>query len=425
MWRAAAVLIGWLIVVLACGRMALIVKNSRYELYDFAEEWTSAKNFLTGAPIYESMDVSLPRYFPRLKSCDLKYNGHPPFSVLLCVPFGSLPYHQAYWAWSAGSLVLTGVAVRMIAGRSGLAFNPVLTCGLTLALVTSNAWEQQILQGQWNCVLLCLLSGAWLAERRGRLAWSGALIGIAATVKLFPAFMLVYFVARREWRAVVAGAVTIVVLNAVTAAVLGGDAYASYFGTVTSYVAQFRDTWPNASLLGYWSKLFDGGFGHVQTVAKLPLLARVLALASAVILVGDLMMRARDTRHDARRDAAFAMAVIAMLLASPITWDHYFVILALPSAILWRHANTPPQRTALFVSGLLLATLSPRRFWILTLPGYAQWGETAELATPWMTVSLIAFQTYLLIGLYLLARKIWRCAAVGEESRSAPEPSGS
>jgi hypothetical protein len=160
--------------------------------------------------------------------------------------------------------------------------------------------------------------------------------------------------------------------------------------------------------------LFDGGFGHVQTVAKLPLLARGLALASAMILVGDLMARTWRTNHAERRDQTFAMAVIAMLLASPITWDHYFVILALPLAILWRHANSTPLRTGLLVTTFLLVTLSPRRFWMLTLPGYAEVGETAALATPWVTVSLIAFQTYLLIGLYLLAGAIWRRTAVGD-----------
>src|SRR3954467_1798670 len=59
---------------------------------DFSQEWASARNFFHGMPVYANLRQSLawhtgrrPRIF-----ANLKWNGHPPASVLLGLPLAGL-----------------------------------------------------------------------------------------------------------------------------------------------------------------------------------------------------------------------------------------------------------------------------------------------------------------------------------------------
>ena len=100
---------------------------------------------------------------------------------------------------------------------------PIVALGLTCSPL-----RHQISQGHWNAQLLLLVTLAWVARRRGQSTWSGFWVGTAAALKLFPAFLLFYFVVRRRWKAVIVGSVWIVASNAMTVAVLGLDSYRDY-----------------------------------------------------------------------------------------------------------------------------------------------------------------------------------------------------
>ena len=58
-------------------------------------------------------------------------------------------------------------------------------------------------------------------------------------------------------------------------------------------------------------------------------------LATAIVASAACRARRRD-----QRDLAFAMAVTAMLLVSPITWDYSLPLLLVPLAVLTRAAMT-------------------------------------------------------------------------------------
>src|SRR5207237_8609202 len=58
--------------------------------------------------------------------------------------------------------------------------------------------------GQGSFVMLPLMTLIWLAARRGWWARSGALLGVAMSVKPFVAVFLAYYVWRRHGRAVLA-----------------------------------------------------------------------------------------------------------------------------------------------------------------------------------------------------------------------------
>src|SRR5207253_2522977 len=174
----------------------------------------------------------------------LEVNAHPPTSVLLAVPLARLDYPDAFLVWSLSSLAALAASVWLVVRHLRIPFSVwALAPALTL-LLACNPFRQQMNQGQLNLVLLLLLTGVWVADRSARPGWAGALLGAATAIKLFPAFLFLYFLLRRQRRVVAAGVLSFAVLTGLTAALLGPATYRCYVEEVLPQVAQFRDWWP-------------------------------------------------------------------------------------------------------------------------------------------------------------------------------------
>lgn len=316
---------------------------------DFVQEWLSARNHWTGHPVYERQRAAGLRHLGQdLETFDteLPWNAHPPVAVLLALPFGLITdYPSAHTAWDALALVLFVTALVLIGRELDIPLGAVSVAGAVALVVCWNAMHSQLFQGQLNCLLLLLLTTAWVANRRDYQAAAGVAAGTAAAAKLFPGLLLVYFVATRRWRAALFTAITGLALNLFALTVLGPDAYRSYLRDVMPSLDVFRASWLNVSLTGYWTRL---GITFDTPALKWVALACQLAVFAGVWWVG---RRAAD--RDAR-DRAFALTVFGMLLASPIAWTHYFVFLPVALAIVWRR---PPRGVALVALAVATAAL--------------------------------------------------------------------
>src|SRR5262249_15732212 len=154
-------------------------------------------------------------------------------------------------------LALCAASVALVVRELGVpftAFDMLPACALALV---SNPFRQQVNQGQLNFVLLMLLTLAWAADRRGRPVSPGAAVGAAAAIKLFPVFIALYFLGRRDWRALGGVALGGGVLMGIAAIALGVDTIGTYFRAVVPQANEWRSAWINASLPGLWSKLLD------------------------------------------------------------------------------------------------------------------------------------------------------------------------
>jgi hypothetical protein len=401
----------------------LRVTPPRHVFYDYVQEWTSVRNLFSGRPIYMSMNESIPLHFgPDARALLLDVNAHPPASILLSLPFGLLGYREAHLAWNIVSLVMLAVSVWLIIRPTGLDLSPWMVLPMATFLLTSNSLAQQINHGQFNLVLLLLITGSWLANRSGREEAAGLLLGIAAAIKLFPAFLAVYFIAQRRWRSLAICGLSFLAINGLAAAIFGGDCYRTYWQEIVPKVNQgFRDFWPNASLNGYWCKLFDAPNGHVIPLVKCPSVYRIATLVSSCVVVALVLWKCRSARTLAQRDLAFGACVLAMLLVSPITWDHYFLMLLLSWAILWKHMEPHPANRALVLSSvLLLATIYPKWIWHLTIPGPGELvldpNVKPSVAAPLHVLTVVSYQFYALLGLFLFAvsrRPVPESPAVG------------
>jgi hypothetical protein len=399
---------------------------------DFFQEWASARNFLDGRPVYTPQADSYKYYLPPVyvwpslplppvppDRMFIEVNAHPPTSVLLVLPLALLSYPNATLVWnllSLGALALSGL---IIIRQLNIRLAAWWLLPLTVLLLLNAPLQEQVRQGQLNLLLLLLLTGTWAADRSGWPVLAGVLLGTASAIKLFPAFLFLYFLLRKRWRVVVAGMAWGLLLTLGTAAVFGPQTYVSYVRDVIPQVNEWRSGWNNASLPGLFAKLFDPGSKHyeVTPLVHSVWLARLGTGISAMVIVALLTWNVPRARSLRDRDQSFAAFVTAMLLLAPMTWEHAFTIAVLPVAILWaRSVAFSYKRRALLVLIVLLSIHPVTMYGLLILEKNQQLMDMQ--ARPVQTLVVLSIQSYALLAMFGLGM-----AGLGRRGESADDQS--
>jgi hypothetical protein len=384
---------------------------------DFFQDWASARNYLAGLPVYTDHHVTIPRYVGTVDPIcySNRVNAHPPTSVLLLLPMAGLNYRPALLAWNVASLAMLGLSLWIVRKELGLSSSHSWFFPALALVLLCRPLIQQLIHGQLNLVLLLLLTGAWAADRRGRPGWAGVLVGSAAAVKLFPGFLFLYFAVRRQWTALIAGMLTVVVLTGMTVAILGPETFRAYVQEVLPQLEKFRSSWFNASLVGLWTRLFNPATReeHVEPLWRSAAAARAGILVSWMAVGAAVAWAIGRAGSRGQIDHAFGAAVTGMLLLSPITWDYGFLLLLLPVAVLWRD---PPRSEAAKL--LLVVALAALWFWQkpvcdAIIPG----GVTRGVADAVHTITVLSYQCYGLIIILALS--------MAGASRGCPDPAPS
>jgi Glycosyltransferase family 87 len=399
LWAGAALLVG----VLQYGTFMGAVRHGPGVVSDFYQDWASARNWWNGLPVYTNHRVTIPRYIgPVDPFClQVEFNAHPPSSVLVMIPWAMLDYRDALLASNVLSLAMLVASLEIIRRSLELPLNLELIAQMVIFLLLSSPLFMQLFHGQWNLILLLINTLAWAAERSGRPAWAGVLLGVATAIKLYPGFLFLYFLARRRWTGVIVGALAFGMLTGLTAAVLGTETYRVYIQEVLPTLATVRSSWYNASLVSFWTRLFDPltAEEHVLPLWRSRMALRVAILLSALAVIITVARVVRSAKTRTALDHAFGVAVTGMLLLSPATWDHSFLLLLLPISILLN--DPPPSEAAKALLAVSLAAIwffAHRQVCARLIPG----GLVAGFASPAHALTVLAYPCYALVTLFVI-----------------------
>jgi alpha-1,2-mannosyltransferase len=338
---------------------------------DFFQDWASARNHRFGLPVYSPHTATIPLYLGRPAAGverEATYNAHPPPSVLMTLPLARLSFSDAMLAWNLVSLAALGAGLALLAAGLRMPGHWLMPAVVLLPLGLPIYGNFQ--QGQLTPLLFAMIAATWAMDRMGRPAAAGMLVGSAAAMKLFPAYLVVVFAVRRSWRALLAAGASFAVWNLATILVLGWEPYRDYLQVVMHQQEMIRSWACNLSVAGFWHKLFD----PTAELALAPCLWTSPRLARFGIAVSDLMVTAvvaamvHRARTPEQRDVAFAAAVSAMLLVSPVTWDISMLLLLLPIAVLARTAGTSRGMAVVLMSIFLVLWL-PQQQLVELIPG--------------------------------------------------------
>ena len=423
--RRTALLLAFLIscAVQGPGLLRSLVPQTN-EIHDFYQEWSSARNWARGRPVYTPVSETIGAYRNlRQKpgtTMTWNVNVHPPTAVLLAIPLQGLDYDAAMTVWNVLSLVAILLSVVVTAWAGGLRWSVWGWMGLAAGLLWFDPLHQQFLQGQLTATLLLLMTLSWAAARRGRDSWAGVCLGLATAIKLFPGFLVLWLIGRRKWSGVATWAATVVVVTGLTAVVLGPQTYFDYLQNVLPEAARWRGATSNASLPGLWCKLFapTGYHGPSEALGDSPPVALVGTVLSVILVTALVVWRSLVSSspmtgaRGPESDRAWCLALCGMLLVSPVSWDHYFLLL-LPAFLLLRHESLSHWEALLYWGGLVVFALP-----MLTLAA-TFYPPSHPVTGPRDTLLFCELQCYALVAWFA-----WLASRGEKQSWDAP-PDGS
>lgn len=319
---------------------------------------------------------------------------YPPLAAVLFAGLAILPLAVAIGIFTTATLVILFLCVRAVLVRSAPARLlarfpvPILALVLTLGAAWLEPVSETISFGQVNVLLLglivadCLVAKPWWPR--------GLLIGLAAAIKLTPAAFVLYFVAKKEWKAALTMIVGFVGFGLVGFALAARDSVSYWFQDFfdTNRVGNLGFSY-NQSLRGMVARL--GIPANLEGPLWVLLCLGVLALAWLVV---------RRTRLAGQDLPAMLAVGVLSLLVSPVSWAHHWVWAVL--ALVWGAAMAVRARS------WLLGALTLFAIYLFWQAPYHQAPELRDPGQYWNLYDNVIGNAYVWLAIaVLVVMAIW------------------
>ncbi|MDK8685845.1 glycosyltransferase 87 family protein [Corynebacterium pseudodiphtheriticum] len=340
---------------------------------------------------------------------------YPPFGALFMAPLNIVPGIDDTFAGrivialsNALLLLCLWLVWRWLLDANRWAM-PAAAISWALALI-SEPVELNHSFAQINVILMSLVV-LDLVPRKRTLP-QGWLIGIAAAIKLTPLAMLLYFLLRKDFRAIVTAGIS-AALATLLAAIVRFDATREFYGARLLGMGSGGDFGVNTSYQSNssWRGMIQRWFSSEQAledsgnlVTALWAVLVILTIATGAWIMIQLLRRGYLV------DAWLINAII-MLLISPVSWSHHWVWLALAVPVWFWRAHSMRDYglgavVALWIS-VLVVLEQPPKWW---------YGDAIEVhaLSFWPKVFVSDF---VWLGLATLLVIAWECRPQGKYHR--------
>jgi hypothetical protein len=300
-------------------------------------------------------------------------------------------------------LVLAGIIMLTARMWAPIFRNPVWLAGILLILIVFEPTQYTLFLSQTHPIFIFLTLLAVFLADRGRNVWAGLALALAAAVKITPAFLVLYWLLSRRFRASVSFFLWSGGLAAATLAIVGLKTMKCYLGELERISSVLLSAFNNQSLAAFLSDFGERTRGHYNTweIQPLPLGTKIISMCCIVLII---VILARIRGRIARPAAGFeGLAVsgvlVSMTVFTPIAWSHYFIILIVPLMVLIQHSLDTRRWWQLPILALCTA---------LNIHPVAVCGAEGDLA------QCLIIRSHFASGMLLLAMVImeaWRMAA--------------
>ncbi len=265
------------------------------------------------------------------------YYLYPPLFAVTMLPLAFVPYATAFAIWLGVNVGFLAASLALfLAGRRK---SLMVAAACVVVAGTFHPIWHHLKIGQSSLLVLFLLALTLRLLLRGRDAAAGFALAGAILLKLTPGILLVLLAARRRWNALAAAVAGVLLLSLISSLVAGVGPQMTYFGEMVPLLGAGTAFYPNQSLNGLITRLLGLG-DYRKADLSLDLAApRILGIVGGLVVIGlsmaAVIRRRREGSPEAIEDG-FAALVIASLMASPISWEHHYVLALLPAWILIR-----------------------------------------------------------------------------------------
>lgn len=360
LWAIVAILL--LPVLVLYTQIAMVEPIQNWQADDLAINYSAATVLRSGGSMYDvqalraAHEVRIGPTGNLFSALFLTYNNAPA-TALLFGPLALLPFRtaQAVFVIVNNALYLLGIGLTLYALRAG----PIeVFLGVLLSTVLFfYAVRQTFGLGQMNGVLVCLMAVALLLALQEHDGWAGAVIAVAAVLKISPILLLGFFIARRRWRGALGALITGIVLLAVMLIFTGGNSLAHFVTQVLPAVGRGSAAFPNQSLLGALYRWVVPAADMISAEGPgdyPPIRALWLLLSIGVGMITLWLVARAPLSSRAQNAVGFSIFIVIGLLIGGLSWDHYLLWLSIPIC-------------ALIVDWFRHRWLRPIGFWVALL----------------------------------------------------------
>jgi len=392
--------------------------------------------YVAGAAAAHSRNI----YKVHLKSKAYPYI-YPPLLASLIRPLILLPLRQAILVWNLLQLFLIVVGFELLR-RLLATFDTPMPVLLAAAIIFIHSWSlvENITWVQINLWVWVAMLGSLLLLRRNRPWSSGGLLAVAASIKLVPVLLLL-LLPLMDWRNAakwIGGfAIGVVASLLLVPALVGGlswaiDMNAAFVSLLVENARNTKHSLPWGENCANHSLLFGlkhimgkcanpPSTGHAARIRSIYGVLRgimvtgttVTTLLSGWVHVSLIRSRRRSRGHEAKSDAeqvtsvlwllTVAQTILVMLLVTPISWIHQWVLVLIPLAalavlalgpnfatddhptlLLPKHMRTATMALAIYLAAVTIAghEMESYRVGTVAFAWYAGWiAITGLLAT--------------------------------------------
>jgi hypothetical protein len=291
-----------------------------------------------------------------------------PFSFVSTLPLGYFEPLTAKRIWIITNLVFVCLILVLLRSLTDLDWKQLLllcTCCVPLYV--------NFQLGQFYILLVLVMLMSLRTYLDGDALLAGALIGVAAGLKVFPILFVVYFLRKRDWLATAGVFFGVALTCLISGAVFG-------YGLLWNYLTQMLPSGMRGEALDPYnltsqslSSLFHRLFVYEPVLNSHPLfnkpwlfsvahpIAQVLIFAPAVLLVLPRNKQVNILKLE------WSLFTIALMTISTFPASYHFAVLLLPVPLLIDHALAEQKKgSALLIFGLFVAV------------GFANWKLTSE-----------------------------------------------
>ncbi|TET33327.1 MAG: DUF2029 domain-containing protein [Planctomycetota bacterium] len=341
---------------------------------------------------------------------------YPPFLALVAKPLTAFPPGTAQKLWTVIGAILmalsaaacTLIASSRVKGDGERSILPELVL-YGLALLFALPYRNNIYIGQVNIIVLAFLVLSLLFYYRRSDLLAGAFLGCAVMIKITPAVLVLFFIARRRFKIVVGLALSLIGLFALTLFLGGWKVWADFFSLLAVLLsgADIPGLFPIDAVYNFSMR---GLF--LRFISSRPA-AMVFATLSLLLLLALITCLTWKTRKERAAEVLILPFFVLMIIASPLTFLHH-VIYLLPCAVLANAYMTalprPKREFHIFVIFLIIAVAG------IDFPIYYDGVLMPDIGRECFTsVNLCA-----LLGLFFIGIWISRALAGARVEKNAP-----
>lgn len=308
-WWSLSILLAWTTLSVVLLVTLIPVGTSKVGLFaggwDFHVYREGSRYLLDGKALYDKPFKILNLYYT-----------YTPFSTITFVPFDWMSDNAGRHIWFGINVFLLLLTVLLCWRMLGYRITPY-TVGLsvlvTLVCCFLEPVRTTLFFGQINIFLMLLV--LWDVSRPEGSRLKGIGIGIAAGIKLTPAFFALYYLATKQWRATVAAFVTIAATVGLGWAIVPNDSYQYWTGKFLDY------TRIGKSLFHPANQSFRGAIARLT--GEQPPTWLWLSVGALFVVVS--MWIAARLYRQGETLLAVTVAGLTSSAVSPFTWSHHWV----------------------------------------------------------------------------------------------------